>query len=93
MATAIASPEITYGRVRKMGKVVTRIVVTNRIDQALAERGVIPASAIRRVTLDGVLVDTDSAVLLRHRAQNLPPRSMRPTRRGAAGQTYEPQSE
>lgn len=63
MATAIASPEITYGRVRKMGKVVTRIVVTNRIDQALAERGVIPSESIRSVTLDGVLVDTGASIL------------------------------
>jgi predicted aspartyl protease len=63
MASAVASPQITCGRLRKMGKVVTRIVVTNRIDQALAERGLIPASSIRSVILEGVLVDTGASIL------------------------------
>ena len=46
-----------------MGKVVTRIVVTNRIDQALAERGSISPDSVRRVTIDGVLVDTGASIL------------------------------
>lgn len=46
-----------------MGKVTTTITVTNRIDQILAERGFIPASQIRSVTLDNVLVDTGATRL------------------------------
>lgn len=46
-----------------MGKVTTTVTVTNRIDQILAERGFIPATQIRSVTLDNVLVDTGATRL------------------------------
>ncbi len=46
-----------------MGKILTRITVTNHVDQILAERGIIPASGIRSVTLDDVLVDTGATLL------------------------------
>jgi predicted aspartyl protease len=48
---------------REMGKVLTTIVVTNRIDQALAARGLIPADQVRSVTLPEVLVDTGAMML------------------------------
>ena len=47
-----------------MGKVTTTVTVTNRIDQILAERGFIPATQIRSVTLDNVLVDTGATRLV-----------------------------
>lgn len=46
-----------------MGKVTTTVTVANRIDQILAERGFIPATQIRSVTLDNVLVDTGATRL------------------------------
>ncbi len=48
---------------KQMGQVLTTITVTNRIDQVLAERGFIPASEIRSLTLDKVLVDTGATLL------------------------------
>jgi predicted aspartyl protease len=47
----------------EMGKVTTSITVTNRVDQILAERGFIPASEIRSITLHDVLVDTGATRL------------------------------
>jgi predicted aspartyl protease len=41
-----------------MGKVLTSLIVTNRIDQALAEDGRLPSGEVRSVTLTNVLVDT-----------------------------------
>ncbi len=48
---------------KSMGKVTTTIVVTNRIDQILAERGFIPGNQIRSITLKNVLVDTGATRL------------------------------
>jgi clan AA aspartic protease len=41
-----------------VGKVVTKVTVTNHSDQARARAGDIPAEQVRSVTLDEVLVDT-----------------------------------
>ncbi|MEG3859402.1 retroviral-like aspartic protease family protein [Microcoleus sp. herbarium12] len=46
-----------------MGKIITTLTVTNRIDQANAERGIIPSEEVRSVTLDNVLVDTGATTL------------------------------
>ncbi|MBD2495353.1 aspartyl protease family protein [Nostoc sp. FACHB-280] len=46
-----------------MGKVTTKITVTNQIDQTLAERGFIPVEQIRSITLHDVLVDTGATRL------------------------------
>lgn len=46
-----------------MGKVLTTITVTNRIDQALAEDGKLPPDQVRSMTLDNVLVDTGATTL------------------------------
>jgi predicted aspartyl protease len=48
---------------KQMGQVLTTIVVTNRIDQVLSERGFIPAGEIRSFTLYKVLVDTGATLL------------------------------
>ena len=47
----------------EMGKVVTMVTVTNRIDQAEVERGIIPAENIRSVTLNKVIIDTGATTL------------------------------
>jgi len=47
----------------EMGKIFTTITVTNRIDQANAEDGLIPAGTVRSVTLSDVLVDTGATTL------------------------------
>jgi predicted aspartyl protease len=47
----------------RMGKVTTKITVTNRIDQILAERGFITADQIRSINLENVLVDTGATRL------------------------------
>jgi len=46
-----------------MGKVTTTLIITNRIDQANAEDGIIPTDRVRSITLDNVLVDTDATTL------------------------------
>lgn len=46
-----------------MGKVFATITITNRADQILAKRGVIPASEVRSITLENVLVDTGATTL------------------------------
>lgn len=46
-----------------MGKVTTTLVVTNRLDQGLATRGIIPVEQVRSVTLNNVLVDTGATTL------------------------------
>lgn len=46
-----------------MGKVVTRLIITNRIDQANAEDGLVSAEQVRSVTIDDVLVDTGATTL------------------------------
>ncbi|GAC1454101.1 MAG: hypothetical protein NVSMB70_21110 [Chamaesiphon sp.] len=47
----------------EMGKVLTTLTVTNRIDQALAEDRRIPVGQVRPVTLKNVLVDTGATTL------------------------------
>lgn len=46
-----------------MGRILTTLTVTNRADQAVAERGFIPRDRVRSVTLDNVLVDTGATTL------------------------------
>ena len=46
-----------------MGKILTSLTITNRIDQALAEDGKLPLDQVRSVTLDNVLVDTGATTL------------------------------
>lgn len=46
-----------------MGRITTTLVVTNRLDQGLAARGIVPAEDIRAVTLKNVLVDTGATTL------------------------------
>lgn len=46
-----------------MGKIVTLLSITNRIDQARAAAGDIPPGQIRTVTLDAVIVDTGATTL------------------------------
>ena len=54
---------MTPSNFEKLGKVTTKITITNQIDQTLAERGFIPAEQIRSITLDDVLVDTGATRL------------------------------
>ncbi|MDB9526467.1 aspartyl protease family protein [Oscillatoria sp. CS-180] len=46
-----------------MGKILTTLTITNRADQILASRQVIPTDEIRSVTLNNVLVDTGATTL------------------------------
>ena len=46
-----------------MGKILTQLTITNRGDQVLAARGIIPAATVRSVTLDDALVDTGATTL------------------------------
>ena len=47
----------------EMGKVTTTLIVTNRIDQANAEDGIISPAQVRSITLNNVLVDTGATTL------------------------------
>src|SRR4028119_775741 len=47
----------------QMGKVITTIVIRNRIDEAKAEDGLLPIEQVRSVTLENVLVDTGATTL------------------------------
>jgi len=46
-----------------MGRILTQLTVTNRVDQAKAAQGLVPATAVRSVVLDDVLVDTGATTL------------------------------
>ncbi|MEM9212995.1 MAG: aspartyl protease family protein [Cyanobacteria bacterium P01_F01_bin.150] len=46
-----------------MGRVLTTLTVTNRIDEANAETGLLPAEKVRSVTLNDVSVDTGATTL------------------------------
>jgi predicted aspartyl protease len=46
-----------------MGQVRTQITITNRLDEALAEKGIIPAGQVRTVTLNSVLADSGAMML------------------------------
>ncbi|OCR00885.1 aspartyl protease [Oscillatoriales cyanobacterium USR001] len=48
---------------KSMGKVITNLTITNLIDQADAERGMIPNDRVRSITLENVLVDTGATTL------------------------------
>ncbi len=47
----------------QMGRIITTLVVTNRLDQGLAERGLMPVEDVRTITLKNVLVDTGVTTL------------------------------
>ncbi|MCU0566999.1 MAG: aspartyl protease family protein [Oculatellaceae cyanobacterium Prado106] len=47
----------------EMGKVLTKITVTNRADQVLVERGFMTEAEVRSLTLEDVLVDTGATTL------------------------------
>lgn len=47
----------------QMGRIITTLIITNRLDQGLAERGLIPREDIRTITLKDVLVDTGATTL------------------------------
>lgn len=46
-----------------VGKILTRLTITNRADEITAARGYVPADQIRSVTLENVLVDTGATML------------------------------
>lgn len=46
-----------------MGKITTKLVILNRADQVLAERGYITEDQVRSLTLEDVLVDTGATTL------------------------------
>lgn len=46
-----------------MGKIITTLVITNRLDEGLAAREVITKENVRSVALDNVLVDTGATTL------------------------------
>ncbi|MDB9493266.1 aspartyl protease family protein [Spirulina major CS-329] len=46
-----------------MGKIITTLTIINRIDQAKAKEGLIPAEEVRSLTLENVLVDTGATTL------------------------------
>jgi predicted aspartyl protease len=54
---------MTPSNSERMGKVTTTIIITNQIDQTLAERGFIPTEQIRSIILHDVLVDTGATRL------------------------------
>jgi predicted aspartyl protease len=57
--TATATKE----RPRLVGKVTATISIANRLDEGMAQRGVIPADEVRRVTIEEALVDTGATLL------------------------------
>ncbi len=46
-----------------MGKIITTLTITNRIDQANARQGLIPAEEVRSLILNNVLIDTGATTL------------------------------
>jgi len=48
---------------KSMGKVLTTLIVKNRIDEANAVRGIISPDLVRSITLNNVLVDTGATTL------------------------------
>jgi clan AA aspartic protease len=46
-----------------MGKIITTLTITNRIDAGAAQRGLIPVEKVRSLTLNNVLVDTGATTL------------------------------
>ena len=48
---------------KSLGKITTTLIITNRLDQGLATRGIIPSEQVRSVILKNVLVDTGATTL------------------------------
>jgi clan AA aspartic protease len=46
-----------------MGKIITTLAITNRLDEGIAERGLIAHDEVRSITVDNVLVDTGATTL------------------------------
>lgn len=46
-----------------MGRILTKVTITNRADQSAAVRGYISDDQVRSITLDNVLVDTGATTL------------------------------
>ncbi len=46
-----------------MGKILTRLIIANRGDEVLVERGMLSSDHVRSATLDDVLVDTGATTL------------------------------
>ncbi|WP_404783970.1 retroviral-like aspartic protease family protein [Altericista sp. CCNU0014] len=46
-----------------MGRIITTLVITNRVDEGLSERGFVPKEEVRSVTLKNVLIDTGATTL------------------------------
>ena len=53
-------PKITQ---EPMGKIITTLAITNRLDEGIAERGFIAHDEVRSITVDNVLVDTGATTL------------------------------
>lgn len=49
-----------------MGKILTTLTITNRIDQANAESGLIPVEQVRTVTLENVLASVGKQRVVAH---------------------------
>ena len=47
----------------QMGRIITTLIITNRLDQGLAERGLMPRDDVRTITMKDVLVDTSATTL------------------------------
>jgi clan AA aspartic protease len=47
----------------EIGRIITTLTITNRIDQGLAARGIITVDEVRSITLNNVLVDTGATTL------------------------------
>ena len=47
----------------QMTRIITTLIITNRGDQVLAERGLMPREDVRTITLKNVLVDTGATTL------------------------------
>lgn len=50
-------------KAQAIGKILPTLTITNRIDQANAESGLIPPKQVRTITLDNVLIDTGATTL------------------------------
>jgi hypothetical protein len=46
-----------------MGRIITTLAITNRLDEGIAERGLMAHDEVRSITLDDVLVDTGATTL------------------------------
>jgi clan AA aspartic protease len=46
-----------------MGRIITTLAITNRLDEEIAERGLMAHDEVRSITLDDVFVDTGATTL------------------------------